>query len=243
MVNQFAPFGLQDLYMREGNSPQYGLTKVQISSTDATPIFNGDLVQNLTGAPASGNFGEYITQGSSGLASNVNWYAGVFRGCEYLNTAVGRVVWSNYWPGSGAGADALAYVAREPDMQFIIQCSTNAVLGSSNIGQNFAVYPNGVAMTSSIGNTASGLSGIALASSISGSSGVGTGASAGAFRLKDFYSNYAPGIVLPAPGPTGGFGAGGPFVNGTDNTVAGQIVVVQLVNIGDNNLIGMSSAV
>jgi hypothetical protein len=221
VVNTFAPFGIQDLEQREGGPPTYGLVKVAISSTDATPIFSGDLVQKLPTAPASGQFGEYITQGSSGLgaAASAGW-SGVFRGCEYLNTAVGRVVWSPWWPGANVGADAIAYVIRNPDMQFIAQVSTTGVIGSSNIGQNISVSAN-----ASTGNTNTGQSGISLLSSTI--SGAGSSVSSiQPFRLKDFYSNFVP--------PGG-------FVNGTDNTVGGQIMVVQPVFFVDNVTTGSSA--
>lgn len=215
MVNTFAPFGIQDLEQREGASPTYGLVKVAISSTDATPIFFGDIVQKLVGAPASGGFGEYVTQGTSGLSGSSQAWSGVFRGCEYLNTAVGRVVWSPFWPGANAGADAIAYVSRNPDMQFIAQASTAAVLGSSNVGSNI-----GVTATSSLGSVTTGQSAVALASSnIAASSSL-------PFRIKDFYSNFVP--------PGG-------FVNGTDNAVPGQVIVVQLNNFVDNVTAGSSS--
>lgn len=214
MVNTIAPFGVQDLNRRDGGSPTYGLTKVSISSSDATPIFNGDLVQSLGSAPASGGFGEYITQASSGLGTNTA-YRGIFRGCEYLNTAVGRVVWSESWPATGASsqADPIAYIQDDPGMLYIIQSTSAAVIGSSNVGQNVTVTAN-----ASTGNTTTGYSGIALASSVAPSSNATF-----AFRVRDFYSNYVP--------PGG-------FVNGTDNTTPGQIIVVAPNNFTTNTTTG-----
>ena len=219
MVNQIAPFGVQDLTRREGASPQFGLSRAFISSSDPTPIFSGDLVQLLGSAPASGGFGPYITQASSGLLSGNSFYQGVFRGCEFLNLAVGRVVWSPFWPGASVGgpssqADPVAYFVADPDLQLIAQATSAAVIGSSNIGQNI-----NVTATSSLGNTISGQSVIALTSSAI------TSSAAQPLRLIDFYSNYAP--------PGG-------FVNGTDNTVSGQIMVVGLNNIMANNTFGSS---
>jgi hypothetical protein len=241
VANQFAPFGLQDIQMREGNTPQMGLMKVCLASSDPTPIFTGDLVipLNSTGL-LSGGFGEYVTQGSSGPPAGSPGYSGVFKGCEYMNANVGRVVWSAYWPGAAtpAGTDAIGYVTRAADMNYVIQCSTAAILGSSNINQNFSVTTVGVSMTSTIGNTTTGQSAIALASSISGSSGAGSSL---AIRLKDFYSNFAPGTVFPAPGPAGGYPFGS-FVNGADNTTPGQWVIVNLNNLLDYTSVGVSSA-
>jgi hypothetical protein len=221
VVNQIAPFGVQDLTRREGASPMFGLTRAFISSSDPTPIFNGDLVQDLPQAPASGNFGPYLTQASSGLSGANAAFKGIFRGCEFLNVAVGRVIWSPFWPGASVGgpssqADPIAYFAADPDMQFIAQSTSAAVIGSSNVGQNVTVTA-----TSSLGNTITGQSVIALASSVAPSS-----AAASPFRIIDFYSNYAP--------PGG-------FVNGTDNTAPGQIVVLGLNNFETNTTAGSSS--
>lgn len=234
MVNTFSPFGLQDLGRREGGSPQFGLTRVNISSTDPTPIFTGDPVAQLPTAPGSGLFGKYITQAASAagttFASSTNSpiaYEGVFRGCEYLNTAVGRVVWSAFWPGSaGAGvssqADPIAYIDNDPSKYLVAQASTTAtssgfvpVWTSSMINYNVAVGSTGTgAVSSASGNTTTGQSGACVLSSISALSSTAALGSSAAFygwRVIDFFSNYAP--------PGG-------FVNGTDNTNAGQILVL-----------------
>lgn len=223
MVNTFSPFGIQDLGRREGGSPQFGWTRVNISSSDPTPIFAGDPVQINNVNPASGLFGKYITQGSSGLNNGIA-YEGVFRGCEYLNTAVGRVVWSEFYPGSaGAGvssqADPIAYIDADPSKYFICQASTTPtssgfvpVWTSSMINYPVQVGSTGTgAVSSASGNTTTGYSGVCVLSSISAlSSNIGA-ISSFPYRFIDFYSNYAP--------PGG-------FVNGTDNTNAGQILVL-----------------
>lgn len=230
MTNTYAPFGFQQIQRYDGGSPTMGMTRVAISSTDATPIFSGDVVQNAGYTVGSGSFAEYITQASSGLTTNTAW-RGVFNGCEYLNTAVGRVVWSPYWPGSGAGADAIAYIYDDPSMLFIAQCSTvfGTPVGSSQVGMNVSMTTNGVAMTSSIGNTTTGLSGIGIASSATASTATLP------WRIRDFYSNYAPGQIPGAPSNP----ANTAFVNGTDNTTPGQILVVQMNNFTNKNTTGL----
>ena len=226
MTNIFAPFGIQDLGRAEGGSPQFGMTKVLISASDATPIFNGDVVQLLpTGSlpTQTGAFGRFITQASSGAVASAAGvqasYVGVFRGCEYVNTAVGRTVWSNWFPGANVSsqADPIAYVDEDMSKLFIAQASTNVTLGSSNVGQRIGLLENGIAMTSTIGNTNSGLSGVALASSSASSTAFSAaGTSSVPFRIVGFYSEYA----------SSGASA---FVNGTDNSTSGQILVIRWV--------------
>ena len=231
MTNIIAPFGIQDIQRRDGGSPTMGTFRAFISSSDPTPIFNGDLVQLLGSAPASGNFGPYLTQASSGLLTGNNSYLGVFRGCEYLNTAVGRVVWSNYYPAASVSsqADPIAYYSADPEMYFQIQASSAAVIGSSNIGQNCYVTAN-----ASTGNVITGISGIALASS-----GTINSSAAAPLRIIDFFSNYAPGL-LPGQPVGAATAAQFGFVNGTDNTTPGQIIVVALNNILNNTTQGSS---
>jgi hypothetical protein len=226
VVNIIAPFGAQDIGRREGGSPQFGLTRVNIGSSDVTPIFNGDIVQNGVYEPVSGGFGKYVTQASSGLTAPPSFYEGVFRGCEYFNAAVGRQVWSNFWPGSaGAGSptvDAIAYIDNDPSKYFIAQASTVAsssgwvpIFTSSMVGINVAF---GSSVSSGVGNTTTGFSGAAVLSSISLSSLGAT--SSYAFRLIDFYGSSVPNQQ--------GYVPGGGFVNGTDNGNVGQILVLAI---------------
>lgn len=224
MSNTFAPFGAQDLALGYSGSPTYPLFQCWIASSDTTAIFNGDLVQNLTvnsSALQTGNVGFYVTQASSGLtAQGLNYYCGVFRYCEYYNSAVGRVVWSQYFPATGVSSqlDVKAYIQIDDQMLYIMQTSTSATapLGSSNIGMNFTVTAN-----ASTGNTATGYSNVQLASSLTTASSTPTYP----FRLIDFYSNYTFG----GSGPTlnqYNTAIANPTINGVDNSTIGQIVVL-----------------
>src|SRR5690606_11951063 len=67
---------------------------------NSTKIFTGDPVKRL-------NTG-YITQMAN--ADSVALLDGIFWGCRYLSTSLGRVVKSNYWPGADATGDVTAYV-------------------------------------------------------------------------------------------------------------------------------------
>lgn len=174
MANTVAPFGAQSFGRMDGGSPTAGLTKYTIASSDANPVFRGDTVRVST------TNNTYITWDSSGSVQVV----GVFQGCEYYSPTVGRVIWSNYFPGSVATTsgtnDVTAYVIDDPDQLFIIQASTNAVMGTSLTGLNFNVTP------SSLGNTLTGISVMSLASTTALST------SAGPFRLVGPYSAFAP---------------------------------------------------
>ncbi|QPF87047.1 hypothetical protein IC762_12420 [Bradyrhizobium genosp. L] len=60
---------------------------------------------------------------------------GIFYGCTYLSTALGRQVWQNYYAGSGAAGDVTAYICTDPEAQFIVQ-SNNTAIAFADIGAN-----------------------------------------------------------------------------------------------------------
>jgi len=120
----------------------------------------------------------------------------VFQGCEYYNSQVGRVVWSPYFPASaGSSSPVTAYVIDDPEMTFLVQSSSAAVVGSSNTGMLISI-------TTGTGNALTGRSG-AYAETI-------TSLSSGILRIWDSYANFGP-----------------PGANGTDTTVASQMLIVQ----------------
>lgn len=205
--------GFQAFGRLDGGSPTAGLTQVWIASTDAGLYFRGDPVATSS-AGGTNNSGAYIISNQSVTGMSSGLVRGIFQGCEYYQPTVGRQVWSNYFPGTvtGSTGDIRAYVIDDPEQLFLVQCSTNAALISSQIGLNVAF----TGAQSSAGNTLSGLSNVTLAATTTGSTNTLP------FRVVDFYANYAaPGI--PAIGTNA-------FINGTDNTTAANMVLVRLNN-------------
>src|SRR5262245_20828428 len=127
MPNTFSPFGLTPFGHRDGSPPTMGMSKFIMDSSYATAVFTGDLV-SFSSAVA----GRVVQFSTVALEPPL----GVFQGCEYFNTTVNRVVWSPYFPGNvGSSSPVTAYVIDDPEMTFLIQASTSAVIGSSNTGQ------------------------------------------------------------------------------------------------------------
>ena len=189
MANTFAPFGLTAFGHRDGSPPTMGMSKFTINSSYATAIFTGDLTAFSSALPG------VIVQYSS---ANTEPPIGVFVGCEFYSPTAARVQWSPYFPGSvSSSSPVTAYVIDDPEMTFLIQASTTAVLGSSNTGQLLG------AITTGTGNTLSGRSAMSA-------DGTVTSLSSGILRIWDSYANFAP-----------------PGANGTDTAAAGQILVVQ----------------
>lgn len=213
--------GFQAFGRNEGGAPTAGMTGVWIASTDATAMFRGDAVVTSSGGGTNLS-GAYITSIVNAVSTGL--VRGIFMGMEQFNPTVGRVVWNNFYNGSvtGSTGDVRAWIIDDPDQLWLVQCSTTNTVLSLQIGLNIGVSAN-----SSTGNTATGLSNMQVTSSLIGSTG------GLPFRLVDFYSAFAP------PGqPAVGTAA---FINGTDNTTAGNMVIVRLNNCDRNNLTARSS--
>jgi len=217
--------GFQAFGRMEGGSPTAGLTPAWISSTDALAIWRGDPVISCPSSLyGTGGSGAYITSVQN--SSDGNPLRGIFQGCEYYQPTVGRVVWSNTWPGTvtGSTGDIRAYVIDDPQQVFLAQASTGAALTSSFVNLNVNITTNTI---STLGNVQTGLSNATLGASTVTSSNLRQ------FRIVDFYSAYAPPGV-PAVGTAA-------FVNGTDNTTPANMVIVRLNNCDRLNLTARSS--
>ena len=232
MANTIAPWGAQDEGHVAGSQRTEELEQVWIPSSYAPPIFNGDLVVRWTSSLSDAGVGSFVSQGSSVTPAAGQYWVGVFRGCEFYNTLAQRMVVSRFFPGSGiagtssATGDIKAWIVSDPSYQFLVQTTSAAsVFGSSNIGMSvqLGAAQNGSSVfdSSANGNYTTGLSGFGIQSAaalVGSSSPVKS-----AFRIVDFYSNRAPGNWMQTPS----FGGSGGFVNGTDNTVSGQLLVVE----------------
>jgi hypothetical protein len=106
--------------------------------------------RSATAIPCLGRAG-YIQQAAAGTTQ----IAGIFYGCKYLNTAVGRTVWSMSWPGTTQGSDAVAYLNTDPQSLFIAQ-SNNTAITFADIDANInfvAGVPNSVTGISTVGRS------------------------------------------------------------------------------------------
>lgn len=123
MSNTNAPNGFQYFGRLEGGSPTAGLSTRLVASTDTAAIGQGDPVTSLgTG---------YVTLSSVGTTQ----IDGIANGFEYLSTALGRKVYTNYWPGSGASGDVTAHIYTDPQAVFQVQ-ATNTAIVFADIGAN-----------------------------------------------------------------------------------------------------------
>lgn len=124
MANVTGPNGFQYFGRLEGGSPTEGQVTRLIASADTAAVGMGDPVTSLgTG---------YVTLSTAGGTTQID---GIFLGCQYLSTAIGRVINTNYWPGSGANGDVTVFLCTDPQAVFVAQ-SNNTAIVFADIGAN-----------------------------------------------------------------------------------------------------------
>lgn len=194
MANTSAPNGFQYFGRQEGGSPTVGYTIRKVAAANATAIGFGDPVSQL-------NTG-YLTLSTAGTLS----IFGVFAGCYYLNTAVGRIVWSPNWPGGTQGSDATCYIISDPQAMFQVQAENTAItFGDIGLNVNFTIGTPATTAAGGYSTTMVAQSTLATTNTLP-------------FRVVGLLSQY-----LPANS-----------VNGTDDTSAYNRVIVA-PNFWDRN--------
>lgn len=193
MANVFSPNGFQPLKRRDGASWTSSQNAALIAAANSHKFFFGDPVVLLnTGYIDRVAIGSIPTQGTFGI----------FVGCKYLSTALGRTQWSNQFPGGDTTVDVEAYIIDDPMVVFSCWVGTGA---SSAAG--------GPVVQASIGNNANWQ--IGTGNTLSGLSGA----------YLDFASvattNTLPLTIV-------GMITDPPTVNGRDNTTAGNMCQVVL---------------
>jgi hypothetical protein len=144
----FKPINRQDGMAYAGATTQYGIKSV------TTTIFNGDLVLIADGVVKS-----TVTDTSViTVANQANLTAGVFVGCQYVNTQ-GQTVQSQYYPGNAAASSAIAYVVVDENAAYKVAVTNGSgVLSSTTlkaIGVNLAVDQEAGSVTT--GNSGNGV--------------------------------------------------------------------------------------
>ena len=128
----FKPVNRQDGMPYAGATTQYGIKSV------TTAIYNGDLVYIADGVVKS----TVTTTSAISVANQANLTAGVFVGCQYVNTQ-GQTVQSQYYPGNAAASSAIAYVVVDENAAYKVAVTDGSDAMSSTtinaIGVNLAV--------------------------------------------------------------------------------------------------------
>jgi hypothetical protein len=146
-----APYGFQPVNRQDG-MPYAGATTQYAIKSVSTSIFNGDLVLVADGVVKS----TVTTTSALSVANQANLTAGVFVGCQYVNT-LGQTVQSQYYPGNAAASSAIAYVVVDENAAYKVAVTNGSGVMSSTtakaIGVNLAVDQEaGSATTGNSGN-------------------------------------------------------------------------------------------
>ena len=133
-----APYGLVPINRVDGMPYAGAIRQLPIASTVATAIYDGDIVAIVAGGTIAKST---VTVDSTTAAAN--YTAGVFMGCQYVNTQ-GQTVQAQYYPGNAAATSAVAYVVDDPLALFkvAVTYSGNATVTTVNqsiIGTNMSV--------------------------------------------------------------------------------------------------------
>ena len=126
MANKDAAFGCRPVRMMGGAPYSGGQSRYRIASGATTPIYQGDLVTQLT----AGVLGRHAATGTVPIV-------GVFNGVQYTDPTSGEQVYKNYYPGSIAASDIIANVIDDPNVVFEVQA--DAAMPVADLFGNFDV--------------------------------------------------------------------------------------------------------
>lgn len=144
MANKDAAFGLRPSRMMGGAPFSGGQSRYRIASGYSGKVFQGDLVKQVTGGG--------VERAAAGSAVPV---VGVFNGCQYTDPTTGEQVFKNYYPGSVAAADIIAFVVDDPNVVFEVQADDTFPV--ADLFGNFDIVDQ-----ATTGDTSSGRSNVEL---------------------------------------------------------------------------------
>jgi hypothetical protein len=160
-----APYGFQAVNRQDG-MPYAGATTQYGIKSVSTTIFNGDLVLIADGVVKS-----TVTSTSEiTVANQANLTAGVFVGCQYVNTQ-GQTVQAQYYPGNAAASSAIAYVVVDDKAAYKVAVTNGSGAMSSTTTKAIGVN---LAVDQEAGSTTTGNSGNGVTAPSVGSGNVAT---------------------------------------------------------------------
>lgn len=116
MANTVAPFGFKPIRRLDGAAwtSCHTTRKMQIT---AGALNRGDVVKTLAD-------GTVAVSAAAAAAAN----CGIYVGCHYLSLSMGYPIWTNYWPGSGAGGSYVdAFIIDDPNVVYEVQASAGPI--------------------------------------------------------------------------------------------------------------------
>ena len=147
MANTNVGFGLKPINTA-GSTPATSGTNTYFIDSSASAIYQGSPVIATNG-------GEIAVSGSA--SGDTLKFVGVFAGCEYVSSATGKKVFSNFWPGSGADTnfDIIGFVYDNPMQRYIIATDATFTDRATAIA---AIFENTQLDSGASGSTTTGIS-------------------------------------------------------------------------------------
>ena len=146
LTNLDAPFGLRPARLLGGGAYTGGQNRYEISNSDTTKIYQGDIVKGL----ATGYI-KRIAAADGGLV------LGVFNGCQFTDSSTGTPRWSNHWTGDANVTSVVqAYIVDDPSI--VCEVQANAAFTIAGVFANYDIVDN-----SPVGSTTAGISHAELA--------------------------------------------------------------------------------
>lgn len=151
MANINGAFGLRPYGVLGAATNSTGVTEYRIASNNTNKIYKGMAV-----IPTAAGVIDDLQAATGGTVSIL----GVFNGCEYVSSTTGEVVFSNYWPGSGADSNfpVKAFVYDNPNQLFTIATSNVVEAANTEAEVRAAVFSNIQLADGNSGTDATGLS-------------------------------------------------------------------------------------
>lgn len=155
MANINGAFGLRPYGVLGSATNSTGVTEYRIASTNSNKIYKGMAV-----IPTADGVIDDLQAATGGTVSIL----GVFNGCEYVSSTTGEVVFSNYWPGSGADSNfpVKAFVYDNPNQLFTIATSNVTTSFDTEAEVRATVFANAQLADGNSGVDATGISSATL---------------------------------------------------------------------------------
>jgi hypothetical protein len=151
------PYGLKPINLIGGQVFAGATRQIKIASGTATDIFYGDVVRVSSDG--------VLVKETGTTTVTATGVVGVFMGVQFTNPSTKQIQFQQFWPSGTVAADALAFVADDPDQLFKVAAvssgTTVAFYGQTLVGNNVALVQN--AGSTGTGNSAVAIDGTSAA--------------------------------------------------------------------------------
>ena len=162
-----AAYGFKPINELNGLPYAGAIRQIPIERNSATALFNGDIVELIANGTLTKTAMDTTTT-TSAVAGQI----GIFVGCSYTNPSTGQKLFAQYYPGSIAANDIVAYVVDDDRAVFKV-----VMIGQPSAGLSNTATTVGFASQAFVGNNVTCVTGTA-GSTTTGNSAMGVSSAA-----------------------------------------------------------------